>query len=253
MRRPRSVSTVESNDSRAWMARVTAAAALWSGALEARPANPLRTRAARLLRSTHTWAAVVGFRSNGMPRSTAVERARASTATPWAPDDHCARWRLRAKRKYSPPIRARPTTTMITMTAILVPETLLVADVVVVDVVEVADVADVVVAGVVVVVTGAVVTGAVVTGAVVTGAVVAGVVGAAVVTGVVGAAVVAGLVGGRVVAVCAAASKPEVPGLETPKLDNPMSWAPMPVTATPDTAIVTRAAARAVVFLFILA
>ena len=60
---------------------VVAAAPRWSGAPAARLVNPLRMRAARLLRSTHTWAAVVGFRSNGIPRSTAVDSARASAAT----------------------------------------------------------------------------------------------------------------------------------------------------------------------------
>jgi hypothetical protein len=223
MRSPRSVSMVDSNDSRAWLVRVATADARWSGAAVARLLNPLRTRPARLLRSTQTWAAVVGSRSNGIPRSTAVDRASASAATPCALADHCVRCRLRANRKYSPAIRARPTTTMITITAILVPETLLLDVLVVV----VDDEVVVVTAVVVVVAAGAVVAGAVVAG-VVGGAVVAGaVVTGAVVAGVVGAAVVAALVGDPVVAVCAVAGRAE-------------------------TATITRAAAKAEADLFML-
>ena len=181
------MSMVESSDSTAWLTRAAAAPARWSGEAAAKVPNPLRTRAARLLRSSQTWAAVVGFRSSGMPRSVALDKASASAATTWALDDHCVRCRLRANRKYSPAITAAPTTTMITITTIRDVETLLlvplVAAVVVVDEL-------VVVTGELVVVTGAVVTG-VVGGAVVTGAVVTG----AVVTGAV--------VAGRVVALCA--------------------------------------------------
>ena len=75
------MSMVDRRDSSAWLARVVAADARWSSAAAARLARLLRTRAARLFRSTHTWAAVVGFRSNGMPRSTAVASAAASAAT----------------------------------------------------------------------------------------------------------------------------------------------------------------------------
>jgi hypothetical protein len=158
-----------------------------------------------------------------MPRSTAVASARASPVTTWALDDHWERCRFRANRKYSPAIKAMPTTTMMTITAILDPETLLLVAVVV-DVVDVADV---------VVVAEAVV-------AVVAGAVVTGVVGGAVVTGVVGAAVVAVLVGGRVVALCAAAG---TPGTATPETATA-------ATAAAETAIVTTNTARVVAVLF---